>query len=262
MKNHSRALRFFSVETSGDYLSQMCPPFFSIYHSFRMVTLWKRTVEICQNHVYRCLPLSVGATATKLGIHMEVLMCYILDHLTIDRSLMVWLIEEETWYFQLKSEILPLLVQNATSPSVFELESCNLQLMPNIPEIIPLKSSVFDFLLRLTFVRNFFQILTIFIGIHISSKMYIFNIWLLISPELHALKEIRRRRFFRNLVLFPSVPVPSLYDQKKVRLGESDGLSINEAHGEIKLDVGVGAVTLIPLRPKKKFDWETLTNYR
>jgi hypothetical protein len=39
MKNHSRALRFFSVETSGDYLSQLCPPFFSIYHSFEMAAL-------------------------------------------------------------------------------------------------------------------------------------------------------------------------------------------------------------------------------
>jgi hypothetical protein len=76
----------FSAATSGDYLSVLCHPFFSIYYSFRIAALQKRTVEISRNHVYRCCPLAVVATVAKLGGCMQLTRCYTFGHLTVDRS--------------------------------------------------------------------------------------------------------------------------------------------------------------------------------
>jgi len=56
--------------------------------------------------------------------------------------------------------------------------------------------------------------------------------------------------FLRNLVFFQRYQShPSTNRNKKVRLGDSDGLSINEGRNENKLEVIVGAVPLITYKP-------------
>jgi hypothetical protein len=84
--------------------------------------------------------------------------------------------------------------------------------MTNIPEIILQKSSFFDFWFKPLSVRTYFSNNGHFRWIHLSSKMYIFNDWLLTSQELHTISEIRR-----TLVLFPSMPVASLEDQGAIQ---------------------------------------------
>jgi hypothetical protein len=152
------------------------PSVFSIYHSFRRVTLWKWTVDICHNHVYRPYPLRapVEATSTKLGTHLKI------------RKNKHDIFKKNAKFYLCSRKIL--LVPQFLSWKAATYAT-------NIPEITPHKSTVFDFRFRVCLSSNIFQILTIFVEIHISSKMYIFNIWLLISPELHTLKEIRRSSF-------------------------------------------------------------------
>jgi len=141
------------------------------------------------------------------------MMTHILCHLTIDRSLMVWLLERKIRNLKEKCKYRPLLMPNVSPPWVFEVTGWNSYIMYLILSCLRWISPIFDVCLR--FPARFFQILTFFV--HNSPLMPSVHFQCLTtykSATIHN-KINPANLFLRNLVLFPTIPVSFFYDQKQ-----------------------------------------------